>query len=665
MKQEPMTDTETRKAYETHARINEAQALRESYELYKADHIERGFPYYRTVDEYIRESIRESQRPVTEILNDYDEDGIIIITNCDGSNPHAVETIESKWRTEWRITHTHAEVKPLSGVQEYAIDLYERGFNVFPIPSAHDWNLRGETKKTPYKAEPLYRNRMHYVKGCECTTCQRYNFITLFEDSNIAIMCGANSDNLLSIDCDSQEAFKSMGDELTRRGLVFWAFTSHRGGQYLLRIVEGEAANIPQEKSKLDDVQVWGYRHLVVIPPSIHPKGTVYTWLSPEPLNMLPRETLQAVSIDALDWLGVTLKKFSKSEAEGDINGLPEYAKNLLPSNQKTLLGVKQGGRNDALCALANDLVGIGLDEDEVESALRMAADNCTPPFDDRDHKIEPILKGAFSKPRTPGKKYRRKVSKNIQDWQRAQVFAVSFDWRAEFGGKSFYARRVFNACIKRARLDSRSKVFRAAGREVATLANMKLATAQTYLNLLVGYELLIHVRNEASKAKVYSFGTTVISGQYSNIDILLTRNDSTEKNAFLTDGESTDGERDAFHGLGVYAYSIWRELLVTPVKNAYQLAKRLKLNEKTVGRTLARLVLVRLASYSQSEGAYYGNSLTEAQLEVKAADRGTAGNARGKRAQYVKDREKYVNRVISEAKAWHKMQSTRLERTR
>jgi hypothetical protein len=593
-------NTDTREAFKLHAEIRKAQALRESYELYKADQIERGFPY-QTLDEYIR----ESQRPVTEWIGmHYDEDGRALVGGT------VYETTDSKWRSEWRDRYGRREPKPLTGVQEYAIDLYERGFNVFPIPSAHDWNLRGETKKTPYKVEPLYRNRMHYVKGCECSTCRQYNFVTLFEDSNIAIMCGANSGNLLSVDCDSQEAFKSMGDELTRRGLEFWAFTSHRGGQYLLRIVEGEAANIPQEKSKFDDVQVWGYRHLVVIPPSIHPKGTVYTWLSPEPLNMLPRDTLQAVSIDALDWLGVTLEKFSKSEKENDTNGLPEYAKNLSHASRHTLKhGANYGGRNSALTALSAELVGIGLDEDEVESALQMAADNCTPPYNDRDHKIDPLIKWAFSKDRKPSRKYESKVSKTIQDWQRAQAFAMSFDWRADFGGKAFYARRVFNACIKRARLDSRSKVFRAAGREVSTLANMPLKTVQRYLRLLVGYGLLIQTDNEASGANVYSFGTSAICPQYSNIDILLMSNCTTEKNAFLTDGEGTDGERDAFHGLGVYAYSIWRDLLVTPAKNAYQLAKRLNLNIHTVGKTLARLVLVRLASYSQSEGLCHKRS--------------------------------------------------------
>src|SRR5271157_3197635 len=506
--------------------------------------------------------------------------------------------IQTQFERHALTISARAEVKSLTGVQEYAIDLYERAFNVFPIPSAHDWKLRGETKKTPYKLEPLFRNRLHYVKDCGCSTCRRYNFVTLFENSNIAIMTGATSGNLLSVDCDSQESFKSMGDDLTKCGLPFWAFTSHKGGQYLLRVLEGEAANIPQEKSKFEEVQFWGYRHFVVIPPSIHPKGTVYKWLTPEPLNMLPRETLQAVSVDALDWLGVTLKKTSK--AEDDLTGMPEYAKNLSHASLKTLKhGAKQGGRNSALVALAADLVGIGLTEDETESALRLAANNCMPVYDDREHRLEPILKWAFSHDRKPSRKYQVKVSHEVQDWQQAQAFASSFDWRAEFSGKSSYARRAFDACIERARLDCRSKVFRASARDIAILATVNKATASAYLRLFVSHGLLSHTDNEASGANVFEFGTMTKAVQYSNIDILLYGNRHSQN----------DIERNAFHGLGVYAYSIWRDLLVEPAKNVYQIAKRLKLNNETVRKTIKRLVLAGLVSYSQSESLYIGNA--------------------------------------------------------
>jgi Bifunctional DNA primase/polymerase, N-terminal len=586
----------------------------------------------------------------------------------------AFTNIQTQFERHALTVSARAEVKPLTGVQEYAINLYERGFNVFPIPSVHDWKLRGGTEKTPYKLEPLFRNRLHYVKDCECSTCRRYNFVSLFENSNIALMCGATSGNLLSIDCDSQEAFKDTGDKLTWRGLPFWAFTSHKGGQYLLRVIEGEAANIPQEKGAFTDVQAWGNRHFVVIPPSIHPKGTVYKWLSPEPLNMLPRETLPAVSVTALDWLGVTLKKYRKSANENDTNGLPEYAINLSHASRKTLKhGAKQGGRNSALVALAADLAGVGLTEDEAESALRMAADNCTPVYNDSDHKIEPILKWAFSEYRFPSRTYQKKTKNCVQDWQRAQKFEDRLNWYDEFGGKGVYARRVYHACIERAKKDSRY-FFRASARDIAIPADMNKDTVSDYLNYLVDEDFLIAGDPEKSGARTFAFARskfiewgeydestdTCNTVQYSNIDILLYGNERIENNTLPV----TDAERNAFHGLGVYAFSIWRNLLGTPAKSAYAIAKWMKLSETTVRNTVKRLVLAGLVSYSQSESLYVGNAMTDAQLERIAADRGTQNRTEDRRAQFTTEREKYANCVIAKGKDWYKKQSLNLSCT-
>lgn len=494
------------------------------------------------------------------------------------NNPHALVAQEQ-------------EADHLTGIQENAVNLYERGFNVFPIPSAYDWSLRGTIAKTPYKVEPLYRNRMHYSKNCGCKSCLRNNFTHLFEASNIAIMCGATSGNLFAIDCDTHKAFKQMGEELEQHRLEFWAFTSHRGGSYLLRALEGEIANIP--KSKFEEVQIWGYRHFVVAPPSTHPKGTVYQWISPEPLTMLPGDTLQAVSIDKLEWLDVKLKKNFKSKdgvLKESLSGLPGYVKNLSNASIHTLLyGAKQGGRNSALIALAADLVGIGLEEDDVENALQKAAYNCTPIYDDHDHKIGPILEWAFSKERKPSRTHQLKENTDVQNWQRAYAFASSYDWRNAFSGRSSYARRVFNACIERARLDCRSNVFRASAREVAMLAGMNKVTASKYLSLFSNQEprLLEYKKMEKSGAYLYAFGEIVrdsaISGQEILIDILLSANRPIENNLFPT----TDTERDAFYGLGIHAYSIWRALLMMPAKSAYQLAKRMKINNGTAGKTL------------------------------------------------------------------------------
>src|SRR5215207_8249792 len=112
-------------------------------------------------------------------------------------------------------------------IQSTAIDLYERGFNVFPLPTAHDWILRAENgniTKHPYpiRMQKVYASRLHFDPG----------FIELFDRSNLGAMCGRTSGNLLAIDCDSQKAFEYLGKELTARITPFWAITSHRGGAY-------------------------------------------------------------------------------------------------------------------------------------------------------------------------------------------------------------------------------------------------------------------------------------------------------------------------------------------------------------------------------------------------------------------------------------------------
>lgn len=565
------------------------------------------------------------------------------------------------------------------GVQEYAIDLYKRGFNAFPTPTAYDWKLRGEEKK-PYKLEPLFRNRLHYEKDCYCKTCQKYNFVTLFEDSNIAIMCGATSGNLLSIDCDTKESFAFIGGELERHGLVFphvWIFRTGRGGgQYLLRLHEGEAADIPQKQSKFNDVQVWASRHFVYVPPTTHPNGTPYKWQTPEPLTMLPYDTLPKVSITALDWLGVTLKKFSKSENEDDVIGLPEYAKNLSHTSRDTLKnGAEHGGRNSALCALSKDLAGIGLDEGEVESALLMAADNCQPPYpsEPNDTPIEDIVKWAFENDPKPSRSYqsRKATGGAVQDWQRAQAFALSYDWRGNFGGKASYARRVYHACIERARLDSRSKVFRIATREAAKHTKMGRDRVSRYLRLLSGRNsdyrgrplfknvkaepLLKWQGSEKSGAYKFSFafgeGVNAIPGQYRNIDILLSGNCTTENNTL----PATDAEENAFHRLGAYAFGVWRALLAQPAKSLYEIAKRLKINPHTVKATITRLESAGLVVFSQSEGLYLANQLTDAQLAIIAENRGTGNKAQDRRERDRLDREKHANKLVFEAKDWYK----------
>ena len=140
-------------------------------------------------------------------------------------------------------------------------------------------------------------------------------------------VCGKTSGNLLDIDCDSHAAYELIGKELDARGLSYWAFTSHRGGGYLLRVTEGEAANVTKAKSLFVDVELWGNSHYVLVPMSVHPSGTVYRWRGdgdPRFQFATDYETLPAVSVTALAWLGVMLLKDDKPQPKPfEMFGLP------------------------------------------------------------------------------------------------------------------------------------------------------------------------------------------------------------------------------------------------------------------------------------------------------------------------------------------------------
>jgi DNA-binding CsgD family transcriptional regulator len=193
----------------------------------------------------------------------------------------------------------------------------------------------------------------------------------------------------------------------------------------------------------------------------------------------------------------------------------------------------------------------------------------------------------------------------------------------------------------------------------------MNKHTAGRYLRLLAGRNcdrkgrtlfrnvnaepLLKWEGKEDSGAYVFSFvfrgdgaGSSAEAGQYPNTDILLSGNCTTENRT-----PSTDAEADAFHGLGAYAFAIWRELCARPAASLYDIAKRLAISRHTAKDTVMRLAAAGLVTYSRAEGLYIGEPMTDAQLAIIAANRGTAGKAAERRERDTLDREKHVNRLV------------------
>lgn len=544
----------------------------------------------------------------------------------------------------------------LSDVQASAVDLYERGFNVFPLPTVRDWLLRadnGNVTKHPYpvRMQKVYASRLYFDNS----------FIELFDRSNIGVMCGRTSGNLIAIDCDSQQSFEYVGRELTARLIPFWCITSHRGGAYLLRLAEGEAINVTKKTSRIGDVEIWGNSHYIVMPPSVHPSGDVYQWKSPEPRFCLPRfEGIPVVSVNTLEWLGVSLKKSAGANRTPTPEySLPSWAANVSRANVETWMnGAAEGSRNAQLTSLAYDLAGNGIAQGAAKNILFEAAARCTPPYSERETKA--ILKSAYKETRTPARSYYGENVTRAKTWQAAE-FAESFDWNSRqwtYQQKKLRAhtvKRVFLALIERAKLDGRH-TFRATVRELSIITGLQIKTISRACHALAAAGLVRRAASDDGSSLFafvdYSEKTTltlncrnsVVFSEYSKLP-------------------KTDAEKDVF-GTG-HLYRVWRYLLVSPERTPYKVAKALRLSPSVAYSAVRRLQDMTLVTYSQAEGIYYGETRTDTALQLLADEIGKGGRSKAREEKYQQERARFLNNEFRRAKERYALETQRLQEAR
>lgn len=522
-------------------------------------------------------------------------------------------------RTRIEIAHAYSDV------QSTALDLYERGLNVIPLQ---------RHKKKPFILAPFFTARLHHCNA-ECRHAGIDDITELFTRRNIGLVMGRTSGNLFALDCDSQQSFKQIGQELIKRAIPFWAITGNRGGAYLLRLIEGEAANA--DKSNCEDVQIWGNRHMVVIPPSIHPSGVLYQWATPEPRFCLPpRETIPAVSVIALEWLGVRLDLESRKQwQEPELFGLPQWAAALSYDNRQTFSReLSEGERNTRLFALACDIAGNDRPYHEAEALVLDAARRNGL----SDCEAVQIVKNAYSQQREPA----RKEGGGVRLWQRAEQFASVFNWREVFGRKANTRRAIFLACVERARCEGRD-IWRATVRELAELANMNKDGVPACLLDLVNAGLIERVET-SERIGIYRFGDT------SKNRTLYTTGSCSVRNLDYPKIPKKQAEQDAFGKLGIVAWYVWKHLLETPSKSAHEIAKSTGMARSSVYGALKRLQSAGLATRA-GDGLVYGEAKTDASLQSMALSWSDGESKSAQRKERHKiERERRVNYLVQRA---------------
>jgi predicted transcriptional regulator len=538
---------------------------------------------------------------------------------------------------------TSESEKRLTDTQLTALDLYERGFNVIPLK---------RHQKLPFVLKPLYTSRLHHC-GPACNHRKGKDAITeMFRRKNIGVVVGRTSGNLVDLDCDTREAFLKMGEELTSRNIPFWAYTSSRGGHYFIRVLEGEIAkNLSEGKSKFQDVQIWGTRQYVAIPPSIHPSGELYQWVTPEPRFSMPRgETLPAVSIKELEWLGIRLP--SRWE-EPELFGLPEWAATLSYKNRMTLAAknLPERSRNRPFYDAATDMKGNNVPYREAEKvAIQFAERNHIPSdksLSDYKEEIMATLKSAYSKEREPARKREREY---LREWQRAKLVEENYDWYGVFEKKALSRRKVFNALIERAKTEGRPQ-FRATKREVAEIANLHHETAMDAIHDLLDVGLIRKMKTKKRREPgVYSFlrGKTsqfrpryLLPGSYSGRNpTLLPR---------------TQAEHDIAKKLGMVAWYVWKYLEGNPGKKSKEIADHLCLKISSIRRALRVLKHETVGMVTEEGRIYYAEPKTDASLaEMAAYWYDGASPYKNKKESHKLEREMRNNKLVRQAiAAW------------
>jgi len=270
------------------------------------------------------------------------------------------------------------------------------GLSFFPIPfmskqAAMEWKIYQE--RLPSEAE----------------ISQWFNG----NQSNIAVVCGKVSGNLVVLDCDSQDKFSELAAIICKnigiddiRDFTRISKTS-KGYHIWLRTKEAIKS---QKFPKLDIKSEGGY---IIAPPSVHPSGAQYEFVNDKPI----------VKVDNLKLIGIDIEQRSNE-----------------PSNQpgwvsQALQGVAEGSRNDTAIKLA----GYFRNTQPIDVTERLLLDwnaRNKPPM--KEQELMSVIASAYSLPEHPPNgsinnsiiKYRGEYAKNsLKTGQVRDNFGTTSGW--------------------------------------------------------------------------------------------------------------------------------------------------------------------------------------------------------------------------------------------
>lgn len=306
-------------------------------------------------------------------------------------------------------------------IRDQAMYFYDLGFNTFPI-------LRG-TKIPSFSV----------MKGYQYMRLPRYAINWEFETTNIGVMTGRTSNNLFVVDCDNQDTFDEVFAKLDAIDLAKWVYRTPHGGHFWFLSEEGEVRNQARE-----NLQIWGQKHYVTIPPSVNQEGEMYRWVR---LQGKYPPTLNLKQI--FDLIDEKVKVASPM-----VDGIPAITYRVLVLGQTFGYSTNSEAEHAAVCAL----VRCGYSDNFIFYLFR----KYTPPHYQRNKNREEAL---YKYSILPAREL-IPVEPYQDDIKNLLVRSFTFNWSHKTDTTD---RLVFIACCERAHYQGITK-FRATIREISEL---------------------------------------------------------------------------------------------------------------------------------------------------------------------------------------------------
>lgn len=223
-----------------------------------------------------------------------------------------------------------------------------------------------------------YRSKRPLIKWKKFQRCAPTYENWLYWESqwskmNLSLLCGTVS-GLIGLDCDGKEALECVA---LRKGLPCCpGVITPRGRRWIFKIPpEGKSISPATIAGEGWSISLLGEGCLFVLPPSIHPSGTSYSWIK----DMSPWEISPGDISSYLD-LFPPCKPKLKSKTKVKIK--PEGK-------------ILQGNRNRTIFLALTQMAKQGAPQESLRQKANSLNDQCFPPLSDLE--IEAVCRSVFS----------------------------------------------------------------------------------------------------------------------------------------------------------------------------------------------------------------------------------------------------------------------------